>query len=76
MIGGATDGSIHIWNSHKHYSRPDVLIPTANVFTPNSSVICVRPSPVDRGVFASRGITELLVFLATCRVNVCAACGW
>jgi WD40 repeat protein len=26
MIGGAADGSIHIWNVRKVYSRPDIVI--------------------------------------------------
>jgi WD40 repeat protein len=54
MIGGATDGSIHIWNTHKHYSRADIVISSANAYEPNTQVTCVRPSPVERGTFASR----------------------
>lgn len=54
MIGGATDGSIHIWNTHKHYSRADIVITNANAYEPNVPVISVRPSPVERGTFASR----------------------
>lgn len=55
MIGGATDGSIHIWNTHKHYSRADIVIQNANAFEQDVPVISVRASPVDRGTFASRG---------------------
>lgn len=30
MIGGANDGSIHIWQERKVYSKPDLLIRTAH----------------------------------------------
>lgn len=30
MIGGANDGSIHIWQERKVYSKPDLLMRTAH----------------------------------------------
>mmetsp|Transcript_14144 Transcript_14144/g.21160 ORF Transcript_14144/g.21160 Transcript_14144/m.21160 type:complete len:777 (-) Transcript_14144:162-2492(-) len=57
MIGGATDGTIHIWNTRKHYSRADIVIQHANVYEPESSVISVKPSPLSSmsNLLASRG---------------------
>ena len=43
MIGGANDGSIHIWQERKSYSKPDLLIRLAH--TVGSLVTCVTVSP-------------------------------
>lgn len=55
MIGGATDGTIHIWNAKKHYSRADFIIEEANLFTPLSAVLSIVPSPCNPHLYASRG---------------------
>eukprot|EP01038_Epipyxis_sp_PR26KG_P011937 gene11937-15978_t len=51
MIGGATDGSIHIWNQKKVYSRADVIIRLD--ISGGSNVICVTVSP-DNSKLAAR----------------------
>jgi WD40 repeat protein len=55
MIGGATDGTIHIWNTKKHYSRADFIIEQANLFAPLSAVVSIVPSPCNPHLYASRG---------------------
>lgn len=55
MLGGATDGTIHIWNTKKHYSRADFIIEAANLFTPLSAVMSIVPSPCNPHLYASRG---------------------
>lgn len=55
IIAGATDGTIHIWNTKKNYSRADFIIEQANVFTPLSAVMSIVPSPCNPHVYASRG---------------------
>jgi len=55
MIGGATDGTIHIWKTKKHYTRADFIIEQANIFSPESAVMSVVPSPCNPHVYASRG---------------------
>lgn len=55
MLGGATDGTIHIWNTKKHYSRADYIIESANLFTPLSAVMSIVPSPCNPHIYASRG---------------------
>ena len=55
MLGGATDGSIHIWNAKKHYTRADYIIENANVFDSQAAVMSIVPSPCNPHVYASRG---------------------
>ena len=43
MIGGANDGSIHVWQERKVYSRPDLLIRVAH--PPGTVVTSVTISP-------------------------------
>ena len=43
MVGGANDGSIHVWQERKVYSKPDLLIRLAH---PQGTVVtCVIVSP-------------------------------
>ena len=43
MVGGANDGSIHVWQERKVYSKPDLLIRLAH---PQGAVVtCVIVSP-------------------------------
>lgn len=55
MLGGATDGTIHIWNKKKNYSRADYIIECANLFDPLSAVMAIVPSPCNPHLYASRG---------------------
>lgn len=55
--GGATDGTIHIWNEKKVYSRPDIIIKNAHGVsgTSMSTVSCITFSP-DNQTLVSRGL--------------------
>lgn len=55
MFGGATDGTIHIWNTKKHYNRADYIIEHANVHSISSPVSSIVPSPCNNQHYASRG---------------------
>jgi WD40 repeat protein len=55
IIAGATDGTIHIWNSKKHYYKADFIIEEANLFTPASAVMSITPSPCNPHLYAARG---------------------
>jgi WD40 repeat protein len=52
MIGGASDGSIHIWNVKRQYQRADIIIQTAH--SSESSVLSICPSPTLSNVYVSR----------------------
>ena len=60
MIGGATDGTIHIWFTHAHYSRADIILDSHPSPSSNSSllttgyVMSVKESPSHPGYLAAR----------------------
>lgn len=59
-IGGASDGTIHIWFTHSHYNKADIIID--NPFQNNSFfVMSVVESPIQEGLLGVRYENGLIV---------------
>lgn len=62
MVGGASDGTIHIWFTHSHYNRADIIIDCPSFTRSNVALMSVKESPSHPGYLASRyenGIIKL-----------------
>ncbi len=72
MIGGASDGTIHIWFTHAHYNRPDIVIDSPFRDFPQY-VMSVIESPSTRGLLATRyesGLIKVWTYQTTGKKEV------
>jgi WD40 repeat protein len=54
MLGGSSDGAIHIWTVKRGpYQTANIIIPNAHA--QDTSVLAICPSPSDLNIYASRG---------------------
>lgn len=72
-IAGVTDGTIHIWFTHSHYNKADIIIDNPFQSNPNCFVMSLIESPTQSGLLASRyenGLIQLWNYQTTGKKEV------